>query len=64
MTINELQQAFRDKTRVEIVGDDSYFSGIVVTYFTKRKGAIRCAVENDDGILHIFNPKQLKPWRA
>jgi len=60
MTLQQIQTAFRDKIRVMIKGSDSYFEGIIVVYFPKRSGAFRCVVENDDGILHIFNINQLE----
>lgn len=40
-------------------GGDYRFSGYVVAIFEKRSGQVRCVVENQDGILHIFNPAQL-----
>ena len=40
-------------------GDYTY-NGIVVSVFAKRSGAVRLVVENDDGMLFIFNEKQLK----
>lgn len=37
------------------------FVGYVIGYFVKRDGlSIRYAVENDDGIIHIFNANQLE----
>lgn len=41
-------------------GGDYYFNGHVVAVFAKRSGAVRVVVENDEGILHIFNPRQLE----
>ena len=41
-------------------GGDYRFRGVVVSVFKKRSGIIRCVVENDEGILHIFSPKQLE----
>ncbi len=40
-------------------GGDYYFEGVVVAVFKKRNGVWRVVVENKDGVLHIFNPKQL-----
>lgn len=40
-------------------GGDYTFRGVVVTSFPKRGGQPRVVVENDDGVLHIFNPDQL-----
>lgn len=45
--------------RVEKTGGDYKFSGHVVALFCKFSGAVRVVVENDAGILHIFNPSQL-----
>ena len=39
---------------------DYTFTGVVVSVFRKRSGAIRYVVENKDGICHIFSDKQLK----
>lgn len=46
--------------RVEKVGGDYRFSGVVVAAFQKRGGLRRVVVENGDGVLHIFNPAQLR----
>jgi hypothetical protein len=35
------------------------FVGTVVSSFVKRDGQRRYVVENDDGLLHIFNGSQL-----
>ncbi len=48
-------------TRVIKTGGDYVFRGEVVAAFHKRSGALRVVVENDDGILHVFNPAQLNP---
>jgi hypothetical protein len=45
--------------RVEKIGGDYTFRGVVVAVFCKRSGVVRVVVENDDGILHIFSPGQL-----
>jgi hypothetical protein len=43
------------------IGEDSVFEGHVVSVFTKRNGkTVRYVIENEDGVLHIANPKQLK----
>ena len=53
---------FKIGDRVVKVGGDYTFEGIVVSVFTKRwSKAVRVVVENESGILHIFNPSQLKP---
>lgn len=37
------------------------FCGVVLCTFRKRDGmSVRVAAENDDGIVHIFRPSQLK----
>jgi len=46
--------------RVEKVGGDYYFRGNLVAVFQKRSGQWRAVVENDDGIVHIFNFMQLR----
>ncbi len=40
---------------------DYVFQGPIVTVFKKLSGAERVVVENQDGILHIFNPSILSP---
>lgn len=45
--------------KVEKVGGDYQFIGIVVAAFPKLSGKIRYVVEDDRGILHIFSDKQL-----
>lgn len=49
--------------RVAKEGGDYRFSGYVVAVFEKRSGQVRCVVENQDGILHIFSLTQLKKLR-
>lgn len=39
---------------------DYTFTGIIVSVFWKRSGVARYVVENDAGILHIFNEKNLE----
>ena len=46
--------------QVEKTGGDYYFRGHVVASFKKLSGAYRCVVENSDGVLFIFNDKQLE----
>lgn len=41
-------------------GGDYRFIGTVVCVFNKLNGVKRIVVENGDGILHIFAPKQLR----
>lgn len=45
-------------------GGDYRFDGHVVSVFTKLSGAVRVAVENGDGILHIFSGGSLKKLLA
>lgn len=45
--------------KVEKIGGDYQFIGIVVAAFPKISGKIRYVVEDDRGILHIFSDKQL-----
>lgn len=48
---------------VEKTGGDYYFRGWVLSVFKKRSGQERVVVENADGIVHIFNPTQLRPTK-
>jgi hypothetical protein len=41
-------------------GGDYTFTGVVVSVFSKLSGVTRVVVENPDGIVHIFNAKQLQ----
>jgi hypothetical protein len=44
---------------VEKKGGDYYFKGTIQCIFTKLNGVVRVVVENNEGVLHIFNPGQL-----
>jgi hypothetical protein len=47
--------------RVVKEGEDSRFEGQVVACFVKRDlKTLRYVVENDDGVLHITNERQLR----
>ena len=46
--------------KVEKVGGDYTFEGIVVSVFEKLSGAIRLVVEDDRGVLHVYNEKILR----
>jgi hypothetical protein len=47
--------------RVIMQGEDSRFEGEVVAAFVKRDlKTLRYVVENDDGVLHIANERQLR----
>lgn len=51
--------------RVVKDGGDYRFEGVVVADFKKRTGQRRLVVENDDGMLFIFNESQLQHvWRG
>ncbi len=45
--------------KVRKTSGDYKFSGTVVSVFFKKSGAVRYVVENDDGLLFIFNGSQL-----
>lgn len=46
--------------KVEKVGGDYTFVGIVVSVFEKLSGAIRLVVEDDRGVLHVYSEKILR----
>lgn len=46
-------------TIVEKTAGDYTFAGVIVAAFKKHSGHWRYVVENDAGILHIFNGRQL-----
>ena len=46
--------------KVEKTAGDYRFCGVVVSAFQKRSGPWRYVVENDDGMLFVFNATQLK----
>lgn len=56
--MNEADMMFG--ARVRNTGSDYHFEGVIVAIFQKRNGLLRCVVENDDGILHIFSAKNLE----
>lgn len=47
---------------VKTTGDYTY-KGVVVASFRKRSGVVRVVVEDDRGILMIYNQRQLKQIR-
>lgn len=55
------EKVFDVGQRVAKVGGDYSFIGTVRTRFTKKSGEIRYAVENEDGVLHIYSGKNLEP---
>ncbi len=46
--------------RVRKIGGDYRFEGVVVSVFAKLSGVRRCVVEDDRGVLFIFNETQLE----
>lgn len=57
---NAIPFAFDEGNRVRKDTGDYFFDGVIVAVFRKRSGAPRYAVENEAGIVHIFNHEQLK----
>lgn len=61
MTDVELLQAFLSNARVRAITTDYKFEGSLHPPFLKRDSSqLRCVVENDDRILHIFSAKNLE----
>lgn len=56
----EHQLEFQVGDLVSKVGGDYTFEGVVVSAFRKQSGLNRFVVEDDRGILHIYNAKNLK----
>lgn len=54
-----LTQKFNTGEHVQKIGGDYAFVGYV-TVIRKRNGEYRYAVENADGMIHIFNASQLE----
>lgn len=52
---------FKVGDKVEKVGGDYTFQGIVVSAFKKLSGLVRFVVEDDRGTLHVYSEKNLKP---
>lgn len=46
--------------KVEKVGGDYTFVGVVVSAFKKLSGVDRYVVEDDRGILHVYSEKNLR----
>jgi len=57
---NEVPYAFEEGNRVVKHTGDYFFRGIVLARFRKRSGVPRYNVENDDGVIHVFNHDQLE----
>lgn len=52
---------FKIGDKVEKIGGDYTFEGVVVSAFVKRNGyKIRYVVEDDRGILHIYSDRNLQ----
>ncbi len=62
--MNQQQQTTEDMLvvgeEVEKIGGDYTFVGKVRSVFTKNSGAIRYVVEDNRGVLHIYNRKNLR----
>lgn len=56
---NAIPFAFNEGDYVVKSSGDYTFRGIVLASFRKRSGAPRYAVENEQGLVHIFNEEQL-----
>jgi hypothetical protein len=52
-------EALDSYRRVLVVAADYSYEGEVVTVFSKRRGQMRCVVEDDNGRLFIHNSGQL-----
>lgn len=52
--------SFQVGDKVEKVGGDYTFVGVVVAAFKKLSGAERFVVEDDRGVLHVYSAKILK----
>lgn len=57
---NAIPMAFKEGDAVLKRGGDYDFDGVVLAAFRKRSGSPRYAVENEDGLIHIFNHDQLE----
>lgn len=56
---NAIPFAFDEGNWVKKTRGDYVFYGIVISVMRKRSGSPRYAVENEDGIVHIFSHGQL-----
>lgn len=52
------------ENKVEKVGGDYTFVGIIVAKFTKLSGVERYVVEDDRGVLHIYSEKNLRLYEG
>ena len=51
---------FKVSDRVEKIGGDYTFAGVVVSVFQKLSGMTRYVVEDDRGVLHVYSEKNLQ----
>lgn len=58
--IEGINMTFKVGDKVEKVGGDYTFVGIVVAVFEKLSGVIRLVVEDDRGVLHVYSEKILR----
>jgi hypothetical protein len=56
----EEEFAYRVGDKVEKIGGDYVFVGVVVAAFRKLSGAARYVVEDDRGVLHVYSAKNLR----
>lgn len=59
--VERIDLKYKIMDRVVKDSGDYYFSGYVVAAFKKLSNQVRYVVENEDGMLFIFNEKQLEP---
>lgn len=57
---DKMQAQFKVGDKVEKVGGDYTFVGVVVSIFQKLSGAVRLVVEDDRGVLHVYSEKNLR----
>lgn len=57
---DKMQAQFKVGDKVEKVGGDYTFVGVVVSVFQKLSGAVRLVVEDDRGVLHVYSEKNLR----
>ena len=55
-----MEAQFKVGDKVEKVGGDYTFIGVVVSVFQKLSGAVRLVVEDDRGVLHVYSEKNLR----
>ena len=55
-----MEAQFKVGDKVEKVGGDYIFVGVVVSVFQKLSGAVRLVVEDDRGVLHVYSEKNLR----